>query len=174
MKLNRQILLLSSLLTTVGCSSTLVQEQVTLKSSGRVIDLVRGRSDVAVGDCGTQLNAWLFDEKGTLIDSKSERGHAIHCDLSVAIINAGATVGAANQIRRGIQSAVGDQTTVNNSNEQSQGQSQSQSQKVKGLRWNGGSAEGEGSGHGNNGNGNGSGDGSNPGTGHHHDNGDNN
>lgn len=134
------------------------------------------RGGVEVGDCGTQLMSDLFyvrpDKKEEYVTSHSERGHALHCDLSVAIIDAGATVGAANQIRRGL-SAGGSSTSISNTQgdqvqSQAQGQLQQQesvnsakaSATTKVKQIGGGESGGGGSKHGNNGKGNGSGDGS--------------
>lgn len=162
------VLVLSMVL--AGCAASVDIQKISLES-GRVYEVAKTRSGVEFADCGTQLVSYLFDEKGTLVDSKSERGHALHCDLSVAVINAGATVGAANQIRRGI-AAGADSITNNNSNAsenknvnaqaQAQGQVQGQFQestiKVKDITGNnGGHHDHKG---GNNGKGNGGGDGS--------------
>ena len=155
----------------VGCSasSNLIQS-TTLPTSGRVIDVVLHRSDVQFADCGTLIVMQTYDAKGDLIDSKDARGHALHCGVIVAVINAGATVGAANQIRQGI-AAGADMVTNNNSNEnsQSQGQGQSQAQaqgqiqesviKVKDITGHNGGHSGGQKG-GNNGKGNGGNDGS--------------
>ena len=158
-------------------------QKVTL-ASGRQLQLVRGRSDVAIGDCGTQLNAYLFDENEQLINAASERGHALHCDISVAVIDAGGRVGgaaiAANGAVRAARALKPDNVSVSNTNTQAQGQKQLQAQgQLQGQTtsnvWQGGnitsSTDG---GHGNNGQGNGSDDGTNNGTDNHHDNGDNN
>ena len=145
-----------------GCAASVDLQKIKLES-GRVYEVAKTRSGVEFADCGTQLVSYLFDEKGALVDSKSERGHALHCDLSVAIIDAGAAVGAANQIRRGF-AAGRDSVTNSFSNSQSQGQGQGQGQaqqstiKVKDITNNGGGSEGKG--HGNNGKGNGGHDGS--------------
>lgn len=149
----------------VGCSasSNLIQS-TTLPTSGRVIDVVLHRSDVKFADCGTLIVMQTYDAKGDLIDSKDARGHALHCDVTVAVISAGATVGAANQIRRGI-AAGADMVTNNNSNESSQAQAQAQGQiqesvlKVKDITGHNGGHSGGQKG-GNNGKGNGGNDGS--------------
>jgi len=173
-----------------GCAASVDIQKIKLQS-GREYEVAKTRSGVEFADCGTQLVSYLFDEKGTLLDSKSERGQALHCDVGVALIRAGGEIGAANQIRRGIAAGADSISTINNNlNEQSQLQSQLQGQvsnnvnknvnknsntnsnttKVKNI---GGSSEGGSSKHGNNGKGNGSGDGTNPGTNNHHNNGDN-
>ena len=133
-----------------GCAASVDVQRISLES-GRVYEVAKTRSGVEFADCGTQLVSYLFDEKGVLVDSKSERGRALHCDVSVAVIGAGATVGAANQIRRGITAGA---DVINNSNSQTQGQGQNQQQ--------GQTGEGEiqGGQQGNNGGGNGGGDGS--------------
>ena len=160
-----------------GCAASTELVKIKLES-GRIYEVAKTRSGVEFADCGTQLVSYLFDEKGTFVDSKSERGHALHCDLSVAIIDAGAAVGAANQIRRGI-AAGADSVTNSFSNSQAQGQDQIQTQgqvqqstvsslntnvntiKVKDITNNSGGSESKGKGpHGNNGFGNGGNDGS--------------
>lgn len=155
-----------SLVLLAGCAASVDLQKIKL-SSGREYEVAKTRSGVQLADCGTQLVSYLFDEKGNFVDAKSERGHALHCDLSVAIIDAGASVGAANQIRRGI-AAGASSTSIANSNTngdqintqtQSQGQGQYQGGiKVKDIT--GGNGGGEGKGHGNNGKGNGGNDGS--------------
>jgi hypothetical protein len=168
-----------------SCAATVDLQKIKLES-GRVYEVAKTRSGVEFADCGTQLVSYLFDEKGTLLDSKSERGEALHCGIAVSLIRAGGEIGAANQIRRGIAAGA---DTFTNINEQAQGQFQGQAQgqtttstnvnvntnkASNRTHWEGGSVKPEHGGHGNNGGGNGSGDGTNPGTGHHHDNGDNN
>lgn len=180
-----------------GCSSSTVNVgSLVLPTSGRKIDVVQHRSDVKTLDCTTLTVLQTYDASGVLIDAKSAQGRALHCDAAVAVIDAGATVGAANQIRRGLAASA---STISNSNEQVQGQEQGQSsvntntaQGGYGQGGAGGSGGAGGKGgkggsggnsggpdathgqHGNNGGGNGSGDGTNPGTGHHHNNGDSN
>ena len=152
----KKFLVLPLAVTLGGCAASVDLQKITL-DSGRVYEVAKTRSGVEFADCGTQLVSYLFDEKGTFVDSKSERGHALHCDLSVAVIQAGATVGAANQIRRGIAAGA---DTINNANsqgqEQSQGQGQHQNQSQKAY----GGQGGQGSHGGNNGYGNGGNDGS--------------
>ena len=171
---NRQshLMILSVATLISGCAASVDLQKITLES-GRVYEVAKTRSGVEFADCGTQLVSYLFDERGTLVDSKSERGQALHCDLSVAIIRAGGEVGAANQIRRGIAAGA---DVINNSNSQAQGQDQGQLQgQLQGqsttnvnvnsnsnTNKNKGGNGGHGGGHegGNNGYGNGRGDGS--------------
>lgn len=181
MRLTKCVSVLSVTALLTGCAATIDVQKVTL-ASGRQLQLVRGRSDIAVGDCGTQLNAYLFDEREQLIDSKSERGHALHCDLSVAVIDAGGRVGsaqiAADGAVRAARALKPDNVNIENSNTQSQGQKQKQQQNTTNTNvWTGGTVTTGGSnsgGTGNNGGGNGPDDGTNGGTDNHHDNGDNN
>jgi len=152
-----------------SCAASVDLQKIVLES-GRVYEVAKTRSGVEFADCGTQLVSYLFDEKGTLVDSKSERGQALHCDVTVGLIRAGGEIGAANQIRRGIAAGA---DSITNINQQTQAATQSQHQSQRSGFHPASNPPSE-SGHngGNNGGGNGSGDGTNPGTGHHHNNGD--
>ena len=169
-----------------GCAASSETLKIQL-DSGRTWEVAKTRSGVAFLDCGTQLVSYLFDEKGSLVDSKSERGAALHCGVIEASIEAAGQVGAASVIGKAFVKAakatrpdtvsVDNDASINNVNNQGQSQSQQQQQKQKQKQgqevyWQGGSVEG--GAQGNNGGGNGDGDGVNPGTGHHHGNGDGN
>lgn len=173
----RRIVILSAAALISGCAASVDIQRIKLQS-GREYEVAKTRSGVEFADCGTQLVSYLFDEKGALVDSKSERGQALHCDIGVALIRAGGEVGAANQIRRGLQAGA---DTITNVNEQAQGQLQGQGQLQSSTNvnvnqntnrnrnrnsnnnhWEGGSVTNHNNNghHGNNGYGNGGGDGS--------------
>src|SRR5215471_13757162 len=87
--------ILAGALTLGGCAAASSVHTVTLPLSGEKVDIVRNRSGVDFADCGTIVGIQTYNAKGELIDSKAERGHALHCDVIVTGIEAGGRSGAA-------------------------------------------------------------------------------
>ena len=121
-----KISLIAVMLVLAGCSSSAINVgSLVLPTSNKTIDVVQHRSDVKALDCTTLTVLQTYDASGVLIDAKSAQGRALHCDAAVAVIDAGAAIGAANQIRRGLAASASE---INNVNAQAQGQEQGQFQ----------------------------------------------
>jgi len=98
------VLLIISTTLLASCAANVDIQKIKL-AGGQEYEVAKTRSGVDFADCGTQLVSYLFDANGKFIDSKSERGQALHCDITVELFRAGGYVGGAAVIANGVQRA---------------------------------------------------------------------
>lgn len=131
MRLTNRVAVLSAAILLAGCSaSTTVVGSLVLPTSNKTIDVVQHRSDSH--ECVVGVVIQTYSAEGTLIDSKSAHGNALHCRIIETGIEAGSRIGSAAIIARGMVNAAKaerpDTIDINNLNAQQQGQLQGQHQ----------------------------------------------